>query len=71
MGIGDRIEKAAENAMEDLAGTPSPTDDAHVPDPGAPLGPHSHGPAAVASFSGLVQAGSSFGVNVGEVAFGP
>jgi hypothetical protein len=35
MGIGDSIGKAAENAMEDLAGTSKPTDDAHVPEPGA------------------------------------
>jgi hypothetical protein len=34
MGIGDSIGKAAENAMEDLAGTSTPTDDAHVPEPG-------------------------------------
>lgn len=33
MGIGDSIGKAAENAMEDLAGTSKPTDDAHVPEP--------------------------------------
>lgn len=36
MGIGDSIKKAAENAVEDLAGTSRPTDDAHVPEPGAP-----------------------------------
>jgi hypothetical protein len=36
MGIGDSIKKSAENAMEDLAGTSGPTDDAHVPEPGAP-----------------------------------
>jgi hypothetical protein len=35
MGIGDSIGKAAENAMEDLAGTSEPTDDAHAPEPGA------------------------------------
>lgn len=35
MGIGDSIGKAAENAMEDLAGTSKPTDDAHAPEPGA------------------------------------
>lgn len=35
MGIGDSIGKAAENAMEDLAQTSDPTDDAHVPAPGA------------------------------------
>jgi hypothetical protein len=35
MGIGDSIGKAAENAMEDLAQTSDPTDDAHVPEPGA------------------------------------
>ena len=34
MGIGDSIGKAAENAMEDLAGTSRPTGDAHVPEPG-------------------------------------
>ena len=36
MGIGDSIGKAAENAMEDLAGTSRSTDDAHVPEPGHP-----------------------------------
>jgi hypothetical protein len=36
MGIGDSIEKTAENAMEDLAGTSAPKDDAHVPEPAAP-----------------------------------
>ena len=35
MGIGDSMGKAAENAMEDLAGTSKPADDAHVPEPGA------------------------------------
>jgi hypothetical protein len=35
MGIGDSIGKAAENAMEDLAGTSRPAGDAHVPEPGA------------------------------------
>lgn len=35
MGIGDSIGKAAENAMEDLGQTSDPTDDAHVPEPGA------------------------------------
>jgi hypothetical protein len=35
MGIGDSIGKAAENAMEDLAQTSDPTDDAHAPEPGA------------------------------------
>jgi hypothetical protein len=35
MGIGDNIGKAAENAMEDLAQTSDPTDDAHTPEPGA------------------------------------
>ncbi|MFF2315107.1 hypothetical protein ACFVTE_02430 [Arthrobacter sp. NPDC058097] len=35
MGIGDSIGKAAENAMEDLAQTSEPTDDAHAPEPGA------------------------------------
>ena len=36
MGIGDSIGKAAENAMEDLAGTSKPTEKAHVPDPADP-----------------------------------
>ena len=36
MGIGDSIGKAAENAMEDLAGTSTPTEDAHVPEPTDP-----------------------------------
>ncbi|MBD1592630.1 hypothetical protein QMY03_01750 [Arthrobacter sp. KFRI-F3372] len=36
MGIGDSIGKAAENAMEDLAGTTKPTDAAHVPEPTDP-----------------------------------
>lgn len=36
MGIGDGIKKAAENAMEDLAGISRPTDDGHVPEPGNP-----------------------------------
>ncbi|WP_144406260.1 hypothetical protein [Arthrobacter sp. SPG23] len=36
MGIGDSIEKAARNAVEDLAGTAPRTDDGHVPDPGDP-----------------------------------
>jgi hypothetical protein len=36
MGIGDGIEKAAENAMEDLAGISRPTDDGHAPEPGNP-----------------------------------
>lgn len=36
MGIGDSIGKAAENAMEDLAGTSSPTEDARVPEPTDP-----------------------------------
>lgn len=36
MGIGDSLKKAAENAVKDLAGTSAPTDDAHVPEPGAP-----------------------------------
>ena len=36
MGIGDSIGKAAENAMEDLAGTSSPTDGTHVPEPTDP-----------------------------------
>src|SRR5918994_2124528 len=34
MGVGDSIKKAAENAMEDLAGTSDPHDDARVPEPG-------------------------------------
>lgn len=36
MGIGDSIGKAAENAMEDLAGTSKPTEKGHVPDPTDP-----------------------------------
>lgn len=36
MGIGDSIGKAAENAMEDLAGTSKPTEKTHVPDPTNP-----------------------------------
>ena len=36
MGIGDSIGKAAENAMEDLAGTSKPTEKTHVPDPTDP-----------------------------------
>jgi hypothetical protein len=36
MGIGDSIGKAAENAMEDLAGTSKPTEKLHVPDPTDP-----------------------------------
>lgn len=36
MGIGDSIGKAAENAMEDLAGTAKPTEKTHVPDPTDP-----------------------------------
>ncbi|XAS73368.1 hypothetical protein VUN82_05875 [Micrococcaceae bacterium Sec5.1] len=35
MGVEDSIRKAAENAMEDLAGTSDPVDDQHVPEPGA------------------------------------
>src|SRR4029453_4480011 len=35
MGVEDSIRKAAENAMEDLAGTSDPGDDQHVPEPGA------------------------------------
>ncbi|GGH95677.1 hypothetical protein ACFFGR_15870 [Arthrobacter liuii] len=38
MGIGDSIGKAAENAMEDLAGTSKPTDKTDVPDPADPNG---------------------------------
>ncbi|MFI2565373.1 hypothetical protein [Paenarthrobacter sp. NPDC018779] len=33
MGIEDSIHKAAENAMEDLAGTSDPVDKGQVPDP--------------------------------------
>ncbi|MBT2564976.1 hypothetical protein J7I84_00435 [Arthrobacter sp. ISL-85] len=36
MGIGDSIGKAAENAMEDLAGTSRPTEKTDVPDPADP-----------------------------------
>jgi len=36
MGIGESIGKAAENAMEDLAGTSSPTDNTRVPEPTDP-----------------------------------
>ena len=36
MGIGDSIGKAAENAMEDLAGTSKPNEDAQVPEPTDP-----------------------------------
>lgn len=36
MGIGDSIGKAAENAMEDLAGTSKPTAKPHVPEPTDP-----------------------------------
>ncbi|SDL99767.1 hypothetical protein [Arthrobacter sp. ok362] len=36
MGLGDSIAKTAKNAMEDLGGLSEPTDDGHVPDPGAP-----------------------------------
>jgi hypothetical protein len=36
MGIGDSIGKAAENAMEDLAGTSKPTEKTDVPDPANP-----------------------------------
>lgn len=36
MGIGDSIGKAAENAMEDLAGTSKPTETGHVPEPTDP-----------------------------------
>src|SRR4029453_4206294 len=35
MGVEDSIRKAAENAMEDLAGTSDPVDNQHVPEPGA------------------------------------
>jgi hypothetical protein len=36
MGARDEISKAAENAMEDLAGTSEQSDDGHVPEPGKP-----------------------------------
>jgi hypothetical protein len=36
MGIGDSIEEAARNAVEDLAGTAPRTDDGHTPEPGDP-----------------------------------
>jgi hypothetical protein len=36
MGIGDSIGKAAENAMEDLAGTSDPAEKRDVPDPSDP-----------------------------------
>ena len=36
MGIGESIEKAAKNAVEDLAGTADRTDDGHAPDPADP-----------------------------------
>jgi len=36
MGMGDSIGKAAENAMEDLAGTSKPTEKMDVPDPADP-----------------------------------
>ncbi|WP_458780620.1 hypothetical protein [Arthrobacter sp. D3-16] len=36
MGIGDSIGKAAENAMEDLAGTSKATEKLNVPDPTDP-----------------------------------
>ena len=36
MGIGDSIGKAAENAMEDLAGTSKPTEKMNVPEPTDP-----------------------------------
>lgn len=36
MGIGESIGKAAENAMEDLAGTSSPTENTGVPEPTDP-----------------------------------
>ncbi|TLM81389.1 hypothetical protein FDW83_16425 [Pseudarthrobacter sp. NamE2] len=36
MGIGDSIGKAAENAMEDLAGTSKPTEKLNVPEPTDP-----------------------------------
>ncbi len=36
MGVGDSIGKAAENAMEDLAGTSTPTEGMDVPEPTDP-----------------------------------
>lgn len=36
MGIGENISKAAENAMEDLAGTSRPTEATDVPEPTDP-----------------------------------
>lgn len=39
MENGNGIKKAAENAMEDLAGLSEPADDAHTPDPGNPNDP--------------------------------
>ncbi|MFJ6027200.1 hypothetical protein ACIQCN_07025 [Pseudarthrobacter sp. NPDC092424] len=36
MGIGDNIGKAAENAMEDLAGTSDPVEKSNVPEPTDP-----------------------------------
>jgi hypothetical protein len=36
MGIGDSIGRAAENAMEDLAGTSTPTESTEVPEPTDP-----------------------------------
>lgn len=36
MGSGDNLRGASENALRDLAGLSEPTDDAHVPEPGAP-----------------------------------
>jgi hypothetical protein len=36
MGIGESIGKAAENAIEDLAGTSSPTENARIPEPTDP-----------------------------------
>lgn len=36
MGIGDSIGKAAENAMEDLAGTSDPVEKSNVPEPADP-----------------------------------
>lgn len=36
MGIGDSIGKAAENAMEDLAGTSDPVEKSNVPEPTDP-----------------------------------
>lgn len=36
MGLGDSIEKGADNAMKNLAGNADMSDDGHTPDPGNP-----------------------------------